>query len=93
MTTYNLGDQPALTVLFETLAGVAANPTTTVCTVIRPDGSETVITGPTNPVVGTFVWTLPVLDQPGPWTWIAEGTAGLITSEEGSFHVRTSRRR
>lgn len=92
---YHLGDAPVLTHSFTNTAGAAANPSTVVVKVRKPD--ETTVThttastpAVTNPSTGTFQLILPVLTLAGDWFYRFEGTGDLISAEEERFVVRPS---
>lgn len=95
MAAYQRGQTVKLTNLFTDTAGAAANPTTVICKVEKPDGTEatyTAISTPAilNPVTGTFTLLIPT-DQSGMWTYRWEGTTGDTKAvDEEQFHVAGS---
>lgn len=90
-TCLTLGDQPAMTVTFETLAGAPIDPSTIVFYRLAPDGSEITEakTDATNPAVGTFVWQPAAVDQTGFYYWRATAGGNLSKVLEAVTEVRS----
>lgn len=92
MGIYQRGQTVKLTVAFEDASGTPANPTTVVCKVERPDGTESTYTSAStpavsNPTTGSFQVTI-AADQTGTWRYRWEGAIGTTTPvDEQQFHV------
>ena len=86
--TYDIGDLVRLDATFTGLDGVPSTPTTTVCTVRRPDGTEE------TPVPQTAspgaLYALVAATMPGRWHYRWVGTGVVQAAEEGVFVVRQS---
>lgn len=92
MGIYQRGQSVKLSNSFTNAAGGAANPTTVVCKVETPDGTETTYTVASTPAIAnpsTGTYTLTILaDQTGGWRYRWEGTTGdSVAVDEQQFHV------
>lgn len=92
--TYQIGQRPILTGTFKDENGTLADPTTVVCKVKDPAGTETtyaVADGITNPSTGVYEFELPeALSQAGRWYYRFDGTGALDAGGEADFMVETS---
>lgn len=89
MSDFDIGDQIRLSVAFTDLAGTAADPTTVVCTVRKPDNT-TSTPSVTNDSTGAYHSDL-TLDLDGSWYFRFAGTGALVVAEEGTFVVSRQR--
>lgn len=92
MAAYDRGQTVKLTTAFTDAAGVPANPTTVICKVEKPDGTETTYTAASSPAIAnpsTGTYTLIInVDQSGMWTYRWEGTTGsTVAADEQQLHV------
>lgn len=88
-TTYQLNDQPKLTVTF-TVAGTPTDPTTVTATVRKGDGTSTNYTVAAGQIVkdATGVYHLYVTaDVAGRWSYKFAGTGTVVDVEQGVFYV------
>jgi hypothetical protein len=83
---YDIGDVAELTATFLNQAGAAANPTTVVCRVRKPDGTTVTLTT-TNPTAGTFKANL-VIDMAGDYWYQFVGTGVVTAAGENLLRAR-----
>lgn len=92
MAAYDRGQSIKLITAFTDANGDAASPTTVVCKVEKPDGTETTYTDIStpaiaNPSTGTYTLVI-VADQSGMWSYRWTGTTGTtVAVDEQQFHV------
>jgi hypothetical protein len=84
---YDVGDEITLEATFD-VDGVLTNPTSTVCTVRKPDGSTTTPTV-TNPSTGKFqAKVTPAVGEHGDWQYRFDGTGTAKAGGRKMFLVR-----
>jgi hypothetical protein len=86
-TEYLIGSQPTYTVTFRNASDALETPSGTVCRVLAPDGTVTVVGSPTTVSTGVLRWTLPVADQVGVWWVTAESSTPFVSVDEDSYEV------
>lgn len=86
-TVYDIGDSVEMTASFTNSAGVAANPTTVVCSIKAPDGTVTNSTTVTNTGVGEYNAVIDPTSA-GRHYYRFVGTGTLKAAEENVFIVR-----
>jgi hypothetical protein len=87
--SYHIGDGIRITTTFTDLAGAVADPTTVVCRVRAPNGTQST---PTVTRTSTGIYYSDVtVDQPGDWRYRMVGTGAITAVDEGYFNVSFSR--
>ena len=90
MNSYQPGNNVTLSVQFNTLAGVAVDPTAIALRVVDPNGIETDYTYAASQVtkigVGSYSCMIPVLTS-GYWNYRWEGTGAVYAAMESRFLV------
>jgi hypothetical protein len=86
--TVDIGDRKYLQSTFKDVDGVLTDPTTVVCRILPPDGTETSGTPVT---ASTGIWRTPItFDDDGFWQIRIEGTGDVVAAAEYRVRCRTS---
>lgn len=86
INTYDVGDSPVLTATFRDRDTELKDPTTVVCRVLPPSGTEQ---NPSPAQVSTGVYEAVItIDEPGVWHYRFEGTGAVEAAGDHKFKVR-----